>query len=57
VGYSTTAAGFSFHAFLWEAGSGMQDLGTLGGDLSLAVGINSLTADREHAVRWDPGPE
>ena len=30
VGESVTAAGET-HAFLWEAGTGMQDLGTLGG--------------------------
>ena len=28
------------HAFLWQSGSGMQDLGTLGGGYSLAEGIN-----------------
>ena len=28
------------HAFLWEAGRGMLDLGTLGGERSEARGIN-----------------
>ena len=35
VGHSGTAAGPD-HAFLWEAGKGMQDLGTLGGPFSVA---------------------
>jgi probable HAF family extracellular repeat protein len=39
VGTSYTASGF-FHAFLWQSGSGMQDLGALGGGNSQANGIN-----------------
>jgi probable HAF family extracellular repeat protein len=53
------------HAFLWEASTGMQDLGTLetlGGRFSVADAINergqivgrALTAGGIHAVLWDP---
>jgi probable HAF family extracellular repeat protein len=65
VGYSDTAAG-PIHAFLWEAGTGMQDLGTLGGAFSVAYGINargqivgqaSTAAGEMHAVLWEPGSE
>jgi probable HAF family extracellular repeat protein len=28
------------HAFIWSSTTGMQDLGTLGGDISYAVGVN-----------------
>jgi probable HAF family extracellular repeat protein len=31
----------TFHAFLWSAAGGIQDLGTLGGRSSFAVGINN----------------
>jgi probable HAF family extracellular repeat protein len=41
VGYSDTHPSGQFHAFLWEAGTGMQDLGTLGGGQSVARGINA----------------
>jgi probable HAF family extracellular repeat protein len=37
----TTAYLGPTHAFLWEAGRGMQDLGTLGGLHSIAYGINA----------------
>ena len=51
------------HAFLWEAGRGMQDLGTLGGNESEANGINSKgqvvgfsrswSGHEPHAFLWD----
>jgi probable HAF family extracellular repeat protein len=51
------------HAFLWEAGRGMQDLGTLGGNESKASGINgkgqvvgfsrSGRGTNPHAFLWD----
>jgi probable HAF family extracellular repeat protein len=51
-----------YHAFIWNSGSGMTDLGTLGGDTSYAVGINdsgevvgySYLADNvtRHAFTW-----
>jgi probable HAF family extracellular repeat protein len=65
VGYSYTAAG-SIHAFLWEARTGMQDLGTLGGAISVAYGINArgqivgqahTAAGETHAVLWETGSE
>jgi probable HAF family extracellular repeat protein len=42
VGYSSTSGDVSYHAFLWDAQNGMQDLGTLpGGErVSTAYGIN-----------------
>jgi len=52
------------HGFLWEAGSGLQDLGTLGGSYSNATSINargqvvgdSATAtNRQHAFLWEAG--
>jgi probable HAF family extracellular repeat protein len=51
-----------YHAFIWNSGSGMTDLGTLGGDTSYALGINdsgevvgySYLADNitRHAFTW-----
>jgi probable HAF family extracellular repeat protein len=52
------------HAFLWQSGSGMKDLGTLGGTNSYAYGINSsgevvggadISGDVEHAFLWQSG--
>ena len=66
VGDSSTATGEG-HAFLWEAGTGMQDLGTLGGSDSdrIALGINArgqvvgvsvtAAADSHHAFLWEAG--
>lgn len=51
-----------YHAFIWNSGSGMTDIGTLGGDTSYALGINdsgevvgySYLADNvtRHAFTW-----
>jgi probable HAF family extracellular repeat protein len=41
VGNSDLPGDTNFHGFLWTQGTGMQDLGTLSGDVnSLAIGIN-----------------
>jgi probable HAF family extracellular repeat protein len=41
VGYSDLRGNANFHGFLWTSGTGMQDLGTLPGDVnSFAIGIN-----------------
>jgi probable HAF family extracellular repeat protein len=41
VGYSDLKGNANFHSFLWARGTGMQDLGTLTGDVnSLATAIN-----------------
>src|SRR5436190_3975062 len=50
------------HAFIWDSANGMTDLGTLGGNVSQALGINdkgqvvgySLLADNvtQHAFMW-----
>jgi probable HAF family extracellular repeat protein len=61
VGYSYTNGG-EYDAFLWDRRNGLQDLGTLGGGTSAAVGINGrgqvvgyslTTANEEHAFLWD----
>ncbi len=56
------ANGQKYHAFIWNSGSGMTDLGTLGGNTSYATGINdsgqvvgySYLADNvtRHAFIW-----
>jgi probable HAF family extracellular repeat protein len=52
------------HAFLWEAGTGWQDLGTLGGSYSSArdintrgqvVGVSTTAAGETHAFLWEAG--
>jgi len=41
IGFSDLTGDASFHAFLWTSETGMQDLGTVPGDLySAAIGIN-----------------
>jgi probable HAF family extracellular repeat protein len=41
VGFSDLRGNANFHAFLWTKATGMQDLGTLPGDVnSFAIGIN-----------------
>jgi len=61
VGYSNPAGGFNDHAFLWEASTGMQDLGTLGSfsDDTIAYGINArgqvVGGSARHAFLWEAG--
>ena len=65
VGYSDLRGNASFHAFLWTRATGMQDLGTLSGDLnSLANALNdagdvvgvSLDANfNPRAFLWENG--
>lgn len=42
VGYSHNINGYS-RAFLWDSVNGMEDIGTLGGNTSIARSINSLS--------------
>jgi probable HAF family extracellular repeat protein len=43
IGFSDLRGNANFHSFLWTRGTGMQDLGTLTGDVnSLAIGINDV---------------
>jgi probable HAF family extracellular repeat protein len=61
VGYAYNAAE-QYRAFRWTAAGGMQDLGTLGGDTSVAYGVSadgsvavggaSNAAGRIRAFRW-----
>ncbi len=54
VGFAETKAGQP-HAFLWTAGDGMQDLGTLGATASMALGINNrseVVGGSGRAFRW-----
>ena len=56
------SAQIKYHAFIWNNDTGMTDLGTLGGDISYALGINdsgevvgySYLADNvtRHAFTW-----
>jgi probable HAF family extracellular repeat protein len=69
VGWGSTIPGdigdnqvlFSTHSFIWTAGGGMVDLGTLGGPWSEAnvinnsgqvVGYSAIASDEQHAFRW-----
>jgi probable HAF family extracellular repeat protein len=38
--FASLADAQKIHAFIWNSGSGMMDLGTLGGDISYATGVN-----------------
>jgi probable HAF family extracellular repeat protein len=59
---ASLANGQNYHAFIWNSGTGMTDLGTLGGNTSYALGINdsgevvgySYLADNvtRHAFTW-----
>jgi probable HAF family extracellular repeat protein len=59
---ASLANGQNYHAFVWNSGTGMTDLGTLGGNTSYALGINdsgevvgySYLADNvtRHAFTW-----
>lgn len=60
VGASDTRSG-AFHAFIWTAGGGMRDLGTLGGMNSEALGVNDagqvvgdaqVASGDSHAFIW-----
>jgi probable HAF family extracellular repeat protein len=61
VGYSTIVGNQAFHAFLWQTGTGMGDLGTLpGGNSSFAYGISGngqkiVGSSDAHAVLWENG--
>jgi len=59
-----SCTGLCLHAFLWSAGAGARDLGTLGGLSSSAAGINGAghvvgasavdSAGTQHAFLWTP---
>ena len=40
LGLAPLASAQKYHAFVWNSGGGLTDLGTLGGDSSYALGIN-----------------
>src|SRR6266496_3949685 len=62
---ASLANGQNYHAFVWNSGTGMTDLGTLGGNTSYALGINdssevvgySYLADNvtRHTFTWTAG--
>jgi probable HAF family extracellular repeat protein len=65
VGNSVLSDGLTFHAFLWEEGSGMQDLGTLPGDVQSnasaindsgeVVGTSYDSAGNSRGFHWQGG--
>ena len=62
MGTAYTTSNAATHAYLWQSGSGMQDIGTLGGN-SFAYGINnmaqvvgfSVVGGNDHAFLWKSG--
>lgn len=67
VGWSSVAGDASQHAFLWQSGTGMTDLGTLGGTFSYAFAVNAVgqvagysttvgsAGGTRHAFLWQNG--
>jgi probable HAF family extracellular repeat protein len=57
VGFAVNS-NWVIRAFLWQSGTGMQDLGTLGGQVSQAFGINDsgqVVGSSDHAFLWQSG--
>jgi probable HAF family extracellular repeat protein len=65
VGNSDLAGDTTYHAFLWSRGTGMQDLGTLSGDVaSVGISINDAgsvvggsmdASSNPRAILWEKG--